>query len=81
MREAATQDEVEHGVFELAAGGRRAGGDDAGELGRSAPTAQSTEDLDELRNAHAPLRLCLARGAAKPRVVEDGGDIGQRAGG
>ena len=81
MREAATQDEVEDGVLELAAGGRGAGGDDASELRRAGPPPMAGEDGDQLADIDPMQGLSAACGAAEGAVVEARREVEEGAGG
>ena len=70
VRETAAENEVEDDVLELAAGRGGAGGDDAAEVGRSAPGAEALERLEELANVDEAKRLRLADRPAQAAAVE-----------
>jgi hypothetical protein len=80
VHEAAAEDEVEHGILELAAGWRRAGDDDARELRRAGPPPMAGEDGDQLADVDPVQGLGATRGTAQRAVFELGREVEEGAG-
>src|SRR5262249_53372888 len=81
VREPTAENDVEHGILEFAASGRRPGRDDLSKTFRAAAWAETSEDLDKLAGGHTVQRLRLADGPAERAVGELRGEVEERPGG
>jgi hypothetical protein len=78
--EAASADEVEHGVLKLTACGRGALGHDLREVAHPPSRTQPAHGFGELAEIHAVQRQALPHGPPKRSVIEQRGEIDQRPG-